>query len=172
MKSISSLESNKVKNVIVVYDCAFVNGGAAKVAIQSAIGLSRKFHVCFFATVGPICEELKNSNVEVKCLEGNDINSGSRIRAAVECICNSYAAKAFKEILRQYGSQDTVVHIHGWAKALSSSIISMSRVQAMDLKRRLHCMIILHCVRMVASITTRRIKFANMMICHLLKILH
>ncbi len=126
MKSISSLESNKVKNVIVVYDYAFVNGGAAKVAIQSAIGLSRKFHVCFFAAVGPICEELKNSDVEVKCLEGNDINSGSRIRAAVECIWNSYAAKAFKEILRQYSSQDTIVHIHGWAKALSSSVISTS----------------------------------------------
>ena len=36
-------KSRKLKNIIVVYDYANINGGAAKVEIQSAIGLSNRY---------------------------------------------------------------------------------------------------------------------------------
>ena len=32
---------SNVKNIVIVYDYAFINGGAAKVAIQSAVELSK-----------------------------------------------------------------------------------------------------------------------------------
>ena len=47
-------KSRKLKNIIVVYDYANINGGAAKVEIQSAIGLSNRYYVCYFAGVDPI----------------------------------------------------------------------------------------------------------------------
>ena len=33
-------KNNQIKNIIIVYDYSFINGGAGKVAIQSAIELS------------------------------------------------------------------------------------------------------------------------------------
>lgn len=66
-------KSRKLKNIIVVYDYANINGGAAKVEIQSAIGLSNRYYVCYFAGVDPICDELAKSNIDVKCLNINDI---------------------------------------------------------------------------------------------------
>lgn len=122
----SKRSSTNLKNIIVVYDYAYINGGAAKVAIQGAVGLSKKYHVCYFATVGPTCDELVKSNVEVKCLNINDINSGSRIKALINGIWNIKAQREFKTLLAQYDPQDTVVHIHGWVKALSSSVVYTS----------------------------------------------
>lgn len=126
MKSDMTEKGRTVENVIVVYDYAFINGGAAKVAIQSAIGLSEKYHVCFFAAVGPVCDELKNSAIEVKCLNMLDINSGSRLRSAINGIWNTGVKKAFEGLLGEYKQSDTIVHIHGWVKALSASVVDAS----------------------------------------------
>lgn len=122
----SENNSEKIKNIIVVYDYAYINGGAAKVAIQGAVGLSSRYHVCYFAGVGPICDELAESNVEVQCLNINDINSGSRIKAIINGIWNVTAQRKFRNLLSQYDPQNTVVHIHGWVKALSSSVVHVS----------------------------------------------
>ena len=106
----SKKSSANLKNIIVVYDYAYINGGAAKVAIQGAVGLSNKYHVCYFAAVGPICNELAKSNVEVKCLNINDINSGSRIKAIINGIWNVTAQRKFRKLLAQYDPRDTIVH--------------------------------------------------------------
>ena len=72
--------SEKLKNIIIVYDCAEINGGAANVAIQSAIALSSLgYNTYFFASSGPINEDLEKNKVYVKCLGLNDINHGSKL---------------------------------------------------------------------------------------------
>ena len=121
----SSANGNvELKNVIVVYDYAAINGGAAKVAIQSAIALSeQQLNVIYFAAVGPIDEALRKSSVKVVCLGQDDINTGSRWIAATRGIWNTAAARSLREVLSGFSRLDTVIHFHGWTKALSSSVI-------------------------------------------------
>src|ERR1700734_1314911 len=81
-------------NVVVVNDTAYVNGGAAKVAIASSIGLAKSgWDVFFFSAVGPGDPGLSQWQAMLKLLDDLD-------------------------------PDNTVVHIHLWAKALSSSVVS------------------------------------------------
>ena len=50
-----------MKNIIIC-DYAYIEGGATKVAIQTAIALSNytDYNIYFFAGCGEPCEELKN----------------------------------------------------------------------------------------------------------------
>ncbi len=113
-----------VKNIIFVFDYAYVDGGAANVAIQSAVALAEQYRVCFFAAVGPVCDALKESRVEVTCLDQQDINHAPFLKAAKNGVWNSSAKRAFKKFLSDFSPEDTVVHIHGWTKALSASVLS------------------------------------------------
>lgn len=94
-------------------------------AIVSAIELSNQgFDVTFFSAVGPICDELKKSKVKVICLDQSDIlNDQNRVRAFTTGIWNNKAKKEMEKLLKEYDALNTVVHIHGFIKALTSSIM-------------------------------------------------
>ena len=63
-----------IKTVVLVYDQAFISGGAAKVAIQSAVALkNRGYRVVFFAGLDPIEKQLSDNNIEVICVGGEHI---------------------------------------------------------------------------------------------------
>lgn len=116
-----------LKNIIIVNDCAYINGGAAKVSIQSAIAFSNlNFNVFFFAATGPIDDGLKRSKVTVKCLGLDDINHGSVLTAIKNGIWNKTVGEEFLCFLRGFSPDDTIVHIHGWTKALSSVVVKIS----------------------------------------------
>lgn len=116
-------------NIVIVADHAHVSGGQAKVAIESALGLSRRGHsVTFFAAVGPVDTQLLSSGVNVVCLSQDDMKSArSKIRFVFQVLWNTVAARRLRETLSGLRSDNTVVHIHGWAKALSPSIASVIR---------------------------------------------
>lgn len=117
-----------VKNVVVVYDYAYINGGAAKVAIQSAVGLKhRGLNVCYYAAVGPVCETLTINNVPVRCLNIQDINNGKRLSGMVNGIWNRGVKKDFEDYLDTFDQSETIIHIHGWSKALSASVVAAAR---------------------------------------------
>ena len=42
-----------LKNIVIVNDCAHIEGGAASVAINSAIGLAKHYSVYLFSAVQP-----------------------------------------------------------------------------------------------------------------------
>lgn len=114
-----------LKNVIVVCDYAFVDGGAAKVAIQTALALSRQtdLNVYYFAGCGEICDELKNSRVISKSLGMYDLlGNPSKVDAFAKGIYNSKAGEEFEKLLLTLNLNETVVHIHTWTKVLSCSI--------------------------------------------------
>lgn len=113
-----------LKTVIVAYDYGYVNGGQAKVAIESAKGLAlRGFHVVFFCACGPVDETLVRAGIEVVCLGQEDLlNEPNRILAASRGIWNLTAARELGRLLRSYDPDTTVVHCHGFAKALSPAI--------------------------------------------------
>lgn len=119
--------SSALKNIIIVYDYADINGGAAKVAIQSAIALSElDYNVYFFAACAPINESLKKSKVNIKCLEIDDINHGSKLSSVTKGIWNKSVKKEFTNFIEQFSPKETIVHIHGWTKALTSAVVKVS----------------------------------------------
>lgn len=115
-----------LKNIIIVNDSAYVIGGAAKVALTSAIGLSNLgYNVVLFAAYGPVSDEVLASNVKVVLTDQYDIlHDPHRLRAIFQGVWNVKAKKMFGNLLEQYDEQDTVIHFHVWIKSLSSSIFS------------------------------------------------
>src|SRR5436305_12140818 len=71
--------------IVLCLDHAFVSGGQAKVAFDSAIGLKQAGHrPIVFAAAGPVVEALTAAGVEVVCLGQSDLlGNPSRIAAAV-----------------------------------------------------------------------------------------
>jgi glycosyltransferase involved in cell wall biosynthesis len=110
--------------VAIVLDHASVTGGQAMVAFDSARGLEAAGHrPIVFAAAGPVEPSLEAAGVEVVCLGQYDIlGDPSRLRAAVQGLWNRRAAKALGDFLAGLPRERALVHVHGWAKALSPSI--------------------------------------------------
>lgn len=110
--------------IVIVADHASVNGGQAKVAIESAKGLAgRGYHVVYFAAVGPADAGLVAAGVETVTLDQPDVMSASSLaNFGVQWLWNAKAARVLRDILARCDRADTIVHVHGWAKALSPSI--------------------------------------------------
>jgi glycosyltransferase involved in cell wall biosynthesis len=111
-------------DVIVVNDHGFINGGQSKVAIESAKGLaSAGVRVTFFAACGPIDGTLESAGVKVLCLDQKDVLADSnRLAVAVRGIWNTTAAKALHSLLAEFDPATSIVHCHGFSKALSPAI--------------------------------------------------
>ena len=111
-------------SVIILSDHGWVNGGQAKIAIQSALKLHRRgLEVCFIAGSGPLDDRLKGSGIECHVVGEHDILSDpSRLRAAAFGLWNGNSARVVAECIAARDPHSTVVHVHGWAKALSPSI--------------------------------------------------
>lgn len=111
-------------SVIVLNDHGFVSGGQAKIAIESALHLkARGLDVCFIAGVGPIDERLPDSGIDCRVVGEHDILSDpNRMRAAGRGTWNVRAARELAGCVARRDPDSTVIHAHGWAKALSPSI--------------------------------------------------
>jgi glycosyltransferase involved in cell wall biosynthesis len=116
-------------HVIIIADHAFINGGQAKVAIDSAIGLAERGHrVTFFAACGPVDLHLAASGAEIICLDQPDITTAkSQVRFLAQTLWNTKAARRLGALLDGLDPLTTVIHVHAWAKALSPSIGSIIR---------------------------------------------
>jgi glycosyltransferase involved in cell wall biosynthesis len=115
-----------IADVVIVNDFAYVNGGSSQVALSSGAALARSgVRVTMFSAVGPAMPELENTvNLRVVLTGQHEIvNDPSRLRAATQGIWNVAAARALTETLRELDPKRTIVHFHGWTKALSSSVV-------------------------------------------------
>jgi glycosyltransferase involved in cell wall biosynthesis len=110
--------------IVIICDHAYINGGQAKVAIDSAKGLARRGHsVDFFAAVGPADPSLAEAGVAVTLLGQDDVGSaGSLARFGAQWLWNVAAERRLAAVLAPCDPAETIVHVHGWAKALSPSI--------------------------------------------------
>lgn len=110
--------------VVLVIDHAAMKGGQARVAFDSAIGLKRRGHEpIIFAAVGPVDPELELAGIRTVCLGQSDLlGNRSPLAAAAQGLWNRTAAQALSELLATLPRDRTVIHVHGWAKALSPSI--------------------------------------------------
>jgi glycosyltransferase involved in cell wall biosynthesis len=109
---------------LLIGDYAYANGGQAKAMLDSALGLKRAgARPIVFAAVGPPDPRLAALGVETVCLDLPDmLSQKSKAAAMVQGLWNFRARKALAEVLDRLPDQNTVVHLHGYAKALSASI--------------------------------------------------
>ena len=110
--------------IVICFDHAAITGGQAKVAFDSAVGLKQQGHrPIVFAAAGPVSPQLEENGIETVCLDQKDlIGNPSKVAAAVQGVWNVPAAKALGKLLASLPRERTIVHVHGWAKALSPSI--------------------------------------------------
>lgn len=127
-------------HVVLVADHAYVNGGQAKVALDSALGLAARGHrVTLFAAVGPADPRLAEAGIRVVCLNQDDITTArSKLAFAVQAIWNREAAAALAALLAECDAADTLVHVHAFAKALSPSIGTALRASGLPLLYTMH----------------------------------
>jgi len=110
--------------VIVLNDYGYVSGGAAQVAISSLNPLAQAgLDVTFVSSVGPIDPSINRELVRTINFGFHDLlGSPSRVQAATRGIWDSRCGDRFRDLLEEYEPADTVVHLHGWVKSLSSSV--------------------------------------------------
>lgn len=115
----------ELKNIVIVCDYAFFEGGAANVAMQSVLAFAKHtdLNVYCFAGSGEPCEELKNSRAKVIALGMPDLlGNKNKIDAFLKGIYNKKAGEELTKLLSTLNKEETVVHIHTWTKVLSSSV--------------------------------------------------
>ncbi len=117
-----------VKNAVIINDHGYICGGASKIALQTAVGLAESgINVYFFCAVGPVSDELARNNIKTICLGQQDsLHCKNKIRGFRQGIYNKKAAKELEKLLGGLDPKDTVVHLHTWTKALSSSVFGVA----------------------------------------------
>jgi glycosyltransferase involved in cell wall biosynthesis len=120
----SRASRTSVRHVLVAGDFAYINGGQAKVAIDSARLLAESgLDVTFFGACGPADSLLNHPRITVECLGQADILSEkSRLKAMARGIWNREARARLRQLARSLDPATSVLHCHGYAKALSPSI--------------------------------------------------
>lgn len=128
-----------LKSVIIVSDSASIDGGSAKVALDTAsIMLRRGLNVAVFAGGSAIQQGL-DDEVRVELTGDGAIGDGNRsIAKAIRGVWNSPARRQFDRLLSDYDPESTIVHVHSWGSRLSPSVFASLR------KRRFATVITAH----------------------------
>ena len=126
--------------VVICTDHATVNGGQAKVAIESALGLARRgARPIVFSATAPVDPRLVAAGIEVISLGQHDLRGNpSRAAALVQGTWNRAAAAALADLLERLPRDRTVVHVHGWAGALSPAIAGPIRASGLPAAFTIH----------------------------------
>lgn len=111
--------------VIVVNDFAEVVGGTDAVALAEAAGLARRGHrVTLVAGQGEPDPELLEAGVSVhRTRQRTTLEDPNRLRGAAQGIWNRASAALVQRVVDQADSSGTVIHVHGFTKLLSASVI-------------------------------------------------
>lgn len=126
--------------VVIVSDFGAVNGGAAKVAIESARGLAEAgVDVVFACAIGPVSDRLDHPRIEVAHYQGEEVwQVGSKIAAARQGIWNAAAHDFLTALLAEQPRGDTLVHLHQWTKAFSPAAIAAAGASGLPVAITMH----------------------------------
>lgn len=126
--------------VVIVSDFGSVNGGAAKVAIESARGLAEAgVEVVYVCAIGPVSDRLDHPGIEVARFEGEEIwQVGNRIAAARQGVWNAEAHESLSVLLARQPRHATLVHLHQWTKAFSPAAIAAAGASGLPVAITMH----------------------------------
>lgn len=115
-----------IKNVVIINDFNFVQGGASKVAIDTAKLLNEHgIKVYFFSAVNKVEDNINNIEY-ISTNQKEALKERNKIKGIINGIYNFKAKKELKKLLRTLDPASTVIHIHGWTKALSCSVFDIA----------------------------------------------
>jgi glycosyltransferase involved in cell wall biosynthesis len=112
-------------NVVIVNDSAAATGGSERVAVAEASGLARRGHrVTLIAGDGEPDPELVDAGVKVRMTgQPTTLDDPRRARAAARGIWNRASAALVRDVLNGVDRRSAIVHVHGYTKVLSASVI-------------------------------------------------
>jgi glycosyltransferase involved in cell wall biosynthesis len=116
-----------IKHVVVVTDSLSIDGGSANVALRAAIAVAQTgLEVTVFAASGEAWPELLAcKNLRIVCTgQGDALSARNRIGGALRGLWNPVAYSTMSTLLATLDAKTTVVHLHGWTKALSASVVA------------------------------------------------
>ena len=131
----------KIKNVIIVNDFDYVQGGASKVAIETANILSNNYtdiSVYFFSAVHSDLSDLNDKVIKVSSNQHEALKDKNRIRGFFNGLYNFKVKRKMKNLLKTLEKDKTIIHVHGWTKALSSSVFSYPLKKGYKLALTMH----------------------------------
>jgi glycosyltransferase involved in cell wall biosynthesis len=125
--------------VVIVSDFGSVNGGAAKVAIESARGLAEAgADVVFACAIAPVSERLTHPRIMVELFGADEVwKVSGRLAAARQGIWNE-AAHGWLTGLLSKQPDGTVVHLHQWTKAFSPAAIAAAGASGLPIVITIH----------------------------------
>lgn len=116
------MDNKKIENVVIVNDFNYTQGGASKVAIDTARLLNENgLNVYFFSAVNKIEENIEGITY-ISTNQDEVLKEKNRIKGAINGIYNFKAKRELKKLLEKLNPENTIIHVHGWTKALSSSV--------------------------------------------------
>lgn len=116
-----------LQHVVVVTDGLIVDGGTAKVALESAAALAESgLRVTVFGAYGEASRELAgHPNVRIVSTgQTHAMASRNPLADSLRLIWNRRAHAKMTELLATLDPATTIVHVHCWTKALSSSVVA------------------------------------------------
>ena len=116
----------KLKNIVVVNDFDYIQGGASKVAIETANVLVDEYNVIFFSGDTKNDQSLNKKVKRICTNQGEALKDKNKIRGFFNGIYNFKAKRRFKELLKTLNKDETIIHVHGWTKCLSSSVFRIA----------------------------------------------
>ena len=129
----------KKTTIVIVNDFDYIQGGASKVAIDTAKILHENgYHVIFFSGTHSIEEFTENGYQNITLNLPECLKDKNKIRGAFRGLYNFKAKKEFKKLLDTLDPKTTIIHIHGWTKTLSSSVFDVADKQGFKVVVTLH----------------------------------
>ena len=119
----------QIESIVVLNDFCHAQGGASRVAIDEAVALrATGANVTFLGAVGPVCAELREAGISVVCLEQPELADAIRHPlAASRPLWNQQAYDTMRELMAAHDRGRTMVHLHGYTKALSPAPVLAAR---------------------------------------------
>lgn len=130
-----------LKNVVVINDFDYIQGGASKVAIQTANLLKENnpdLTVYFFSGAHDSKSNLRSDVISICTNQGESLKSKNKLKGAIDNLYNFKAKKLLKELLLTLDRDETIIHVHGWTKCLSSSVFDVAFKMNFKLVLTLH----------------------------------
>ena len=120
------MENRKIQNVVIINDFNYTQGGASKVAINTAKILNKSgLKVYFFSAVNNPKENIEGITY-ISTNQKEALREKNRIKGAINGIYNFKAKIELKKLLKTLSPDNTIIHVHGWTKALSSSVFDIA----------------------------------------------
>lgn len=126
---------------LVLHDFAYVNGGSSAVALASARGLAAAgIPTTLLTAVGPVDPLLSETpGLQTICLGQEEIaKDPNRWRAFTGGLWNQTAGAELERELVGHDPRETVIHVHGWTKALSPAPLHLAIARGFKVLITLH----------------------------------